>query len=82
MIPEMLKNRWQKAIWRALSKFELDAKAARMPVAVVPMFAPKVNGKARSKDTTPTPMRGVSADVKMELDWINIVKPAPTRMAR
>ena len=53
-----------------------------MPVAVVPIFAPKVNGKARSRDTTPTPMRGVSADVKMELDWTNIVKPAPTRMAR
>ena len=68
MIPEILKNRWQKAIWRALSKFEELAKAAKMPVPVVPMFDPKVSGKARSMVTTPTPMRGVRAEVKMELD--------------
>ena len=68
MILEILKNRWQKAIWRALSKFEELARAARMPVAVVPMFAPKVSGKARSRDTTPTPIRGVRAEVKTELD--------------
>ena len=39
-----------------------------MPVAVVPMLALKVSGKACSRDTTPTPIRGVRAEAKMELD--------------
>ena len=60
----------------------MDAKAARMPVAVVPMFAPNVNGNARSKVITPTPMRGVIAEVKIELDCSNMVMPAPIKMAR
>lgn len=81
-MPDMLKNRWQKAIWSALSKFDELARAANTPVAVVPMLAPRVNGKARSRDTTPTPIRGVRADVKMELDWTNIVNPAPTKIAK
>jgi hypothetical protein len=41
-------------------------KDARMAVMVVPMLAPRVSGYMRSMCTTPTPTRGVNADVKMD----------------
>lgn len=79
----MLKKRWQNAICKAFGRLWGSlARAASKPVAVVPMFAPRVRGNARSRDTTPTPIRGVMADVKMELDCTSIVMPAPIKMAK
>ena len=79
----MLKNRWQNAICRAFwrSLVLSFAIAAIIPVVVVPMFAPSVSGYIRSMLTTPTPTRGVMADVKIELDWTKIVRPMPMTMA-
>lgn len=84
-IAEMLKKRWQKASCRPFLKpcpsFD-DASAANRPVAVVPMLEPKVSGYMRSSLISPMPTIGVNVDVKMELLWTRIVKPAPTRRDR
>ncbi len=42
MIPETLKNKWQRATWRASTLSETIE--ANRPVTVVPMLAPRVNG--------------------------------------
>eukprot|EP00795_Rhopilema_esculentum_P014041 gene14041-biopygen3917 len=46
------------------------------------MLKKSVNGYIRSTLTTPTPTNGVSAEVKMELDWTKNVNTAPKTMAR
>lgn len=43
------------------------ARAAKSPVAVVPMFDPNVRGYILSNVMTPTPTRGVIAEVNTEL---------------
>ena len=43
-IPEILKNRWQSAICKDSRNFEVAARAARIEVIVVPIFAPSVRG--------------------------------------
>ncbi|KAK2717522.1 hypothetical protein QYM36_006341, partial [Artemia franciscana] len=58
------------------------ANAAIKDVVVVPMFEPRVSGYTRSTVITPTPTRGVRADVKTEDDWTRKVKNAPTINAR
>lgn len=81
-MPEMLKKRWQSAIWILFSSLSPElAMAASRPVAVVPMLEPRVNGYIRSRVMTPTPTSGVRAEVKTELLWTKKVMPAPTRMA-
>lgn len=57
------------------------AKAARIEVVVVPMLAPRVIGYILSRPITPTPTKGVRADVKIELDCTRKVNPVPTRIA-
>ena len=52
--------------------------AAMIPVMVVPMFDPKVNGYIRSMVTTPRPTSGVRVDVNMELLCTKMVKIHPT----
>ena len=82
-IPLILKNRWHNAIWRLLSSLSPElARAARRPVAVVPMFEPSVSGNILSSLITPRPTRGVMADVKTELLCTMKVMPAPTMMAK
>ena len=66
-IPLILKNKWHNAICRA-NLSSSHAKAANIPVAVVPIFEPNVKGYTLSKATIPRPTRGVRADVKIELD--------------
>lgn len=81
-IPDILKNKWQKATCMASGKVSPDdAKLASNPVAVVPIFDPKVKGYIRSMLRTPIPTNGVMVDVKIELDWTRIVIPAPSIMA-
>lgn len=81
-IPVMLKKRWQRANCRARSMVEGDeARAARIPVAVVPMLEPNVNGYIRSNLRHPTPTNGVKADVKTDELWTRIVIPAPRSKA-
>jgi hypothetical protein len=50
---------------------------AKIPVTVVPMFEPSVNGNTRSMVTKPIPTNGVNVDVNTELDWTIIVKMQP-----
>lgn len=57
------------------------ASAASIPVVVVPMLEPIDKGYIRSMLTTPMPTKGVKVEVKMELDWSNIVNPIPIKMA-
>lgn len=45
----------------------LELKAAKIPVIVVPIFDPRVNGNNRSTETTPIPTSGIKLDVKTEL---------------
>ncbi len=45
------------------------------------MFEPKVSGYILSSLITPTPTRGVRADVKIEELWTNTVIPAPIAIA-
>lgn len=79
----MLKKRWQSAICNADSNLSPEAAiAARRPVAVVPMFDPKVNGYILSSLITPIPTSGVIADVNTELLWTRMVIPAPTTIAK
>ena len=69
IIPLILKNKWHNAICRAgASSSPSEAKAANIPVAVVPIFEPNVKGYTLSKATIPRPTRGVRAEVKIELD--------------
>jgi hypothetical protein len=83
IIPDILKYKWQKATCMALGKAcPVDAKLANIPVAVVPIFDPKVNGYILSMLSTPIPTNGVRVDVKMELDWTRTVRPAPIKIAR
>lgn len=83
MIPEMLKNKWHKAICNEFGMASsLCAKAAKMAVVVVPILAPSVSGYILSMATTPMPTSGVRADVNTELDCTKIVRPVPIRMAR
>ena len=78
-----MKNKWQSAICREYSIRSLDAaRAARILVMVVPMFAPNVNGNTLSIETIPSPTKGVSAEVKIELDWTSMVIHAPTKIAK
>ena len=68
MMPDMLKKRWHSAICKATGSLSLDAaNAARIPVPVVPMLAPRVNGNILSSLIIPIPTRGVNADVNTEL---------------
>jgi len=83
MIPEMLNNKWHIAICIAFCiPSESWEKAARIPVAVVPMLDPSVSGYILSTVRTPIPTRGVIEDVKMELDCTSTVKIAPIKMAK
>lgn len=59
----------------------LLAKAASIPVTVVPMLEPRVSGYIRSRVITLRPTSGVSADVNTELDCTRIVRQAPTIIA-
>ena len=77
----MLKKKWQNAICSVLTR-SLLARAARMPVVVVPMFEPRVRGYILSILITPTPTSGVILEVNTELLCTTIVSPQPTRMAR
>lgn len=93
----MLKNKWQNANCSVFFRLlESAASAAKIPerdsqtnerecghkpVVVVPMLDPSVNGYIRSRDITPMPAKGVSADVNMELLWTRIVIIQPTRIA-
>lgn len=65
-----------------LSSPPLLAKAEMIPVIVVPMFDPKVNGYIRSMDTTSIPTSGVRSEVKIELLCTKKVQSAPIRIAR
>ena len=66
--PIALKNTWCKAIVRPA---ELStAKLAKTAVIVVPIFAPKVIGKAFSIDNIPEPTIGTSMDVVMLELWL------------
>lgn len=83
-MPDMLKNKWHsetcndlRTDWRSS-----DAIAARIAVHVVPIFEPRVSGYILSSVITPTPTRGVSAEVKMLDDCTSIVMRAPIRIAR
>lgn len=81
-MPEMLKNKWQKAICKANCKAgPLVARAARRPVVVVPILEPSVRGYMRSREMTPMPAKGVRADVKMELLCTRMVMMQPMKMA-
>ena len=78
----MLKNKGQRAICNAFSKFDpCDAKAASRPVVVVPIFDPRVSGYILFKLITPIPTSGVKVEVKTELLWTRNVSAAPTIMA-
>lgn len=54
---------------------------ARIAVNVVPILAPNVRGKTRSRVMTPRPTSGVKVDVNMLDDWTSMVSSAPTIMA-
>ena len=80
-IPVMLKKRWQKATCNAAANFPLElAKAASRPVAVVPMFEPRVSGYIRFSEMIPMPTRGVSAEVNIELLCKIKVNSAPIKI--
>ena len=64
-IPVQLKNVWARATCMALESLN---KAAKIPVTVVPTFEPRVKGNICSRVRTPTPHKGVSAEVKAEED--------------
>ena len=64
-IPRILKHRCENATVTATSL--PVAIAARMAVIVVPMFAPRVNGKIRRRESSPAPARGTMIDVVTEL---------------
>ena len=49
-----------------------------MPVIVVPIFDPNVNGYMRSIVMIPRPTSGVNVDVKIELLCTSIVNIQPT----
>mmetsp|Transcript_67405 Transcript_67405/g.130266 ORF Transcript_67405/g.130266 Transcript_67405/m.130266 type:complete len:280 (-) Transcript_67405:1037-1876(-) len=77
-VPKRLKNRWANATARPVGMLLL-ASAARMPVTVVPMFAPTVKGNILSSLMRPMPTKGVRVEVVMLLDWNRIVTPAPNK---
>ncbi len=52
-----------------------------MPVIVVPIFEPKVNGKTRSIVTIPNPTNGVKVEVKTLLDCTIMVRIHPIKIA-
>lgn len=67
-MPDMLKKRWANAICIATGSLSPDAAmAARIPVPVVPMLAPSVNGNILSSLIIPIPTNGVNAEVNTEL---------------
>ena len=75
----MLNREWQNAIWREyLIEDGLALNAASIPVTVVPIFEPKVNGNTLSIDTRPRPTRGVRVDMKTDELWITIVRKQPS----
>ena len=77
-MPVILKSEWHKAICKEYFKvFAGPLMLAKIPVTVVPMFEPSVNGNTRSIVTKPIPTNGVKVDVKTELDWTIIVKMQP-----
>ena len=80
IIPETLNQKWQSATWRASSL--LDTNEAMIPVKVVPIFAPNVNGSICSSWITFIPTRGVNADVVMDELWTRRVIPVPMTIAR
>ena len=48
----------------------------------VPMLAPSTVGYMRSTEMTPTPTRGVRAEVVMDDDWTAMVTKRPVIIAR
>ena len=46
-----------------------ETRAARIPVIVVPMFAPSVIGSMTSRVIMSKPARGVRTEVVIEEDW-------------
>lgn len=54
-------------------KFDEFVRVVKIFVVVVLMLVFKVNGKVFFRVIILILIRGVSVDVKMELDWINIV---------
>lgn len=83
IIPEMLKKRWHMETCIAgMMESASWASDASMAVKVVPMLEPSVRGYILSIVMTPTPTRGVRADVNMLDDWTRMVNNAPISMAR
>ena len=55
---------------------------ARSAVMVVPTLAPRIIGKAFSRDRMPAAIRGISNEVVTELLWIIAVNTRPVAMAK
>jgi hypothetical protein len=73
-IPIMLKNKCASATCHASTGCDTATDAAQIPVHVVPMFAPSVNGYICSNDIIPTAASGVNADVVIDDDCtINVI---------
>ncbi len=74
----MLNKVWQSAIWSDFwIDFESALNAASIPVTVVPIFAPRINGNTLSSVNNPKLTNGTSDDVNTDELWTNIVKPHP-----
>jgi hypothetical protein len=69
ILPKILKKVWHNAICSEFFNSSGDdaVKAAIIPVTVVPMFEPRVNGYTRSIVMIPRPTKGVKVEVKIEL---------------
>lgn len=76
----MLKKVWHNAICNELrsSRAVVAVNAAIIPVIVVPIFDPNVNGYIRSRVIIPRPTSGVKVDVNIELLCTSIVNMQPT----
>jgi hypothetical protein len=79
-LPNILKKVWHKAICNEFrsSWAVVAVNAAIIPVIVVPILDPNVNGYIRSIDIIPRPTSGVKVDVNIELLCTSIVNIQPT----
>ncbi len=78
MIPIILKSRWLNAATRAET---VPVIAAKRAVTVVPIFAPRVNGKIWRSVKTPAPASGTTSDVVIDELWTIIVMIIPNAIA-
>ena len=70
-IPIILKSKWLIA---AIKAETVPVKAAKIPVIVVPILAPRVKGKIFLSESTPAPASGITNDVVMdELCTITVI---------